>query len=268
MLRKLLKYELLATARVFGACYLGLAALSLLAGLSMNFPATSNNIVGGILLTAYICMLFAVMLFTFLTIIRRFYQNLLGGEGYLMNTLPVHAWQLVTSKLIAALVWAAASIIMAGASFFLLTFASISSAPILLASIGEIFNQLSHLPLYFEASTGTSFWMFLFQMLVLLLVEGISSICRLYTSCMVGHQFRRWRVAASIIAYFLISFAVSALMDLIPWIDASEGVLFVEGEGFIHFSSQFWALLPTEAVLGALFFAVTSYLLEKRLNLD
>ncbi len=268
MLRKLLKYEFLATARVFGACYLGLAALSILAGLSMNFPATSNSIVGGILLTAYICMLVAVMLFTFLTIIRRFYQNLLGGEGYLMNTLPVHAWQLVTSKLIAALVWAAASIIMAGASFFLLTAATITSAPVLFSSLGELFVQLSHLPAYFEASTGLSFWLSLLQFLLLMAVEGISSICRLYTSCMVGHQFRRWRVAASIIAYFLISFAVSTLMDLIPWVNASEGVLFVEGEGFIHFSSQFWVLLPTEAVLGVLFFAVTSYLLEKRLNLD
>ena len=104
MLRKLLKYEFLATARVFGVCYLGLAALSILAGLSMKFPATSNNIVGGILLMAYVCMLAAVMLFTFLTIIRRFYKNLLGGEGYLMNTLPVRSWQLVTSKLIASMV--------------------------------------------------------------------------------------------------------------------------------------------------------------------
>ena len=129
MLRKLLKYEFLATARVFGVCYLGLAALSILAGLSMKFPATSNNIVGALMLMAYVCMLAAVMLFTFLTIIRRFYKNLLGGEGYLMNTLPVRSWQLVTSKLIASLAWSAASLVMAALSFALLTIAASPPSP-------------------------------------------------------------------------------------------------------------------------------------------
>ena len=268
MLRKLLKYEFLATARVFGVCYLGLAALSILAGLSMKFPATSNNIVGGLMLMAYVCMLAAVMLFTFLTIIRRFYKNLLGGEGYLMNTLPVRSWQLVTSKLIASLVWSAASLMMAALSFALLTIAAVPTFSLFWKDLATVWDGLTYLPAYFELTTGFSFWLFLLEVLLLLLVEGISSICLLYTSCMVGHQFRRWRVAASIIVYFLISFLVSALLDVLPG-NASDQQIFALADNLsLAVNIQFWRLILVDVVLGTIYCAVTAYLLEKRLNLE
>lgn len=268
MLRKLLKYEFLATARVFGVCYLGLAALSILAGLAMKFPATSDSIVGGLMLLAYVCMLAAVMLFTFLTIIRRFYKNLLGGEGYLMNTLPVRSWQLVTSKLIASLVWSAASLAVAFLSFALLTIAAVPTFSLFWADLATILAGLVHLPAYFEASTGLSFWLFLLEVLLLLLVEGVSSICLLYTSCMVGHQFRRWRVAASIVVYFLIAFLVSALLELLPGNASAEQIFYLAENVTLAISFRFWFLILVDIVLSVVYFGVTAYLLEKRLNLE
>ena len=47
----------------------------------------------------------AVFIVTFFVIIQRFYKNLLGDEGYLMNTFPVTTITNITSKLSIATFW-------------------------------------------------------------------------------------------------------------------------------------------------------------------
>ena len=54
---------------------------------------------------AYFAIGVAIGVVCIVTIIQRFTKNLLGREGYLMHTLPVHPEQLVASKLISSMVW-------------------------------------------------------------------------------------------------------------------------------------------------------------------
>ena len=124
MLKKLLKYEFKATARTYGGMYLALLAASVLFGGSVwrwnstNSDAYSTLV--GLLSLVYTAVIIGTVVVTIMTIVQRFYRNLLGREGYLMHTLPVTETQLVTSKLISSTVWSLCSILAACLSFGIL----------------------------------------------------------------------------------------------------------------------------------------------------
>ena len=124
MLKKLLKHEFRATARTYGGLYLALLAVSVLFGASIRgWNGTNSDVYStavGLLSLAYTAVLIGTAVVTVMTIVRRFYSNLLGREGYLMHTLPVTEAQLVGAKLISGTVWSVCSIFAAGLSFGIL----------------------------------------------------------------------------------------------------------------------------------------------------
>ena len=100
MLRKLLKYEFMSTARVFGLCYIGVLVAALLMRIFGDIAYTQNlqngtgifNVTEILTMTStgfYFLMIAAVCVLTFVLILQRFWKNLMGSEGYLMHTLPV-----------------------------------------------------------------------------------------------------------------------------------------------------------------------------------
>ena len=124
MLKKLLKYEFRATARTYGGMYLALLAASVLFGGSVwRWNSTNSDAYSalvGLLSLVYTAVIIGTVVVTIMTIVQRFYRNLLGREGYLMHTLPVTETQLVTSKLISSTVWSLCSILAACLSFGIL----------------------------------------------------------------------------------------------------------------------------------------------------
>ncbi|NMA55206.1 MAG: hypothetical protein GX952_04665, partial [Firmicutes bacterium] len=102
MLRKLLKYEIKATARVFLPLYLILFTMAIVNKLiSLIFPLgiETPKVVG---MAIYSAILVGMFVATFVMILQRFYKNLLANEGYLMFTLPTVSWKLICSKLLVA----------------------------------------------------------------------------------------------------------------------------------------------------------------------
>ena len=98
MLGKLIKYEFKATGRILLPLYGALLVFALINRLLFrsSLDETINNTfgtIGGIAnilsVFAYGCTMAAVFVVTFFVIVQRFYKNILGDEGYLMNTLPV-----------------------------------------------------------------------------------------------------------------------------------------------------------------------------------
>ena len=109
MLRKLLKHEFRATARIMVPVYLVLLVTALGANFStrgiLETPYAVLNILGSLLVMAFVVAIMAVCVVSFLLMIQRFYKNLLRDEGYLMLTLPASVHQQVWSKLIVSSVW-------------------------------------------------------------------------------------------------------------------------------------------------------------------
>ena len=111
MLGKLLKYEFKATSRILLPLYGALLIFAFIVKIFIGTKLDGVNMdfLGGIpavvSIFTYGATMAAVFIVTIFIIIQRFYKNLLGDEGYLMNTLPVSTTSNISSKLISAIIW-------------------------------------------------------------------------------------------------------------------------------------------------------------------
>ncbi|MGN0291367.1 MAG: hypothetical protein ACI4C5_05495, partial [Lachnospiraceae bacterium] len=117
MLGKLLKHEFKTTSKMILPLYFVLVVLTIFARITAQSMFSANEtltdslgfgIFSGTTIVMYILGLFAVSIATFIYLVMRFYKNLFSAEGYLMHTLPVTSWQLLSSKLIVSFVWSLA----------------------------------------------------------------------------------------------------------------------------------------------------------------
>ena len=288
MLGKLLKYEFRATARVFLPMYALLAVMSaaarLVYGAQMSrAQGTLLNILTVVVTVAVIGLLAAVGVVTLILICRRFWNNLLGREGYLMNVLPVTGAGHVWAKLIAAAVWSIASAAVSIAALYIMLSRFGESGGLrefleLLRTAGEVLKA------YGAAGQAR---LLAIQLVLFILLSLLSSVLKIYASMAVGQLADKHRIWASVGTYFGIGIAESMVysrllvLRALRYTGANMGfglhveVNPVELESF----EDFCRLLPavnTEAVwmLGltlvfcAALFWVTQWLLKKHLNLQ
>ena len=267
MLKNLLKYEMQATSRIFGGLYLALILSSVMLLVSFRIRSSWSDMPVQVMIFIYVAFAIAIVVVTIVTIIQRFAKNLLGGEGYLMFTLPVSESQLIASKVISAILWCICDVVVGSLSFVLVTFMSKES----LSVWGEIFNAL-------RTHTELIGWMLMLALIVL--ATAAHSILKMYASCMIGHQFKRHMVGVSIIAYFIFGSIESLVGNVLS---IGLNILRNELESF-HLGSYFVAgiymtlaevsvismllTLAYSLVLGTIYFALTERLMHKRLNLE
>ena len=99
MLRKLIRYEFLATGRIFLPLYGAFVLISLIMRGAMQIQNiwrieenSFMNLLMVIPMLLYVGMFVATVVGTILIAISRFYKNLLSEEGYLTFTLPAKVW--------------------------------------------------------------------------------------------------------------------------------------------------------------------------------
>ena len=244
MLKKLLKYEFRATARTYGGMYLALLAASVLFGGSVwrwnstNSDAYSTLV--GLLSLVYTGVIIGTVVVTIMTIVQRFYRNLLGREGYLMHTLPVTETQLVTSKLISSTVWSLCSILAACLSFGIL-------AVLMMADMDSF-------------------------------VRMVSAIACIYAACMVGHQFKNHPALAGILSFFVMQYVQGWLEKLLQiGTGVYETAIYsaVGDVGSIEttvsalgYMGSAMVTLGIAAAFGVFWFGLTVWLMRNKLNLE
>lgn len=299
MLGKLLKYEFRATGRIFLPAYAVLLVMSFVARLFYSANLAREFTTEGrttLIVTMVMVMLFtAVWVVTLVVIIRRFWTNLLGREGYLMNVLPVSPWEHVCSKAVTSLVWVLLSCIVS----------AVALAVMLLGTTGLIdWREL----LYHASEFWREGWDYMRAegaevQAVLLIVQSvadgltsiISMILTVYAAMSIGQLSNRHRVWASIGAYFGITIArsivssmlfVSSLLGVFaPAVFSGAGVLSISGAdgptayvygGAEHMLRELLATYNTHVLLQLIFelavcvllFWLSQRLLKKHLNLQ
>lgn len=94
MLRKLLKHEFRATARIMLPLYLVLLVTAVGANITTQGLSNSSyqilRLLGALLAMAFGIAIIGVCVMSLVVMVQRFYKNLLGDEGYVMLTLPVN----------------------------------------------------------------------------------------------------------------------------------------------------------------------------------
>ena len=155
-MRKLLKYDLKAVFRLWWIFSAAALAAGPLGGLCLRLLLREDALrpqpleemfqaVAGLGVVAFVLLLGAYGLGTFVLVIWRYYSHFFTDEGYLTFTLPVSRTALLGSKLLTALIFQAASAAVTLISGFLFVTVGVFSTDYL-AFLSDAFRFLFHIP--------------------------------------------------------------------------------------------------------------------------
>lgn len=276
MLGKLLKYEMKASARTLLPLYIGTLVAAVICGVQMAMMIGSvngddvwfhvgayrgNNLFSLFMFLLFLGLCVAIMVLTAMIVIQRFNKNLIGDEGYLMFTLPVTHVQLLSSKLIAGLLWVLIGTVIMSLSGLLI------GLPTVLLHL----DQLS--ALWNEIVYTLDYWSDLIPYVFSTALNGVVSIVAfillVYLSIMVGQmeQFNKHRVAISVVLFFLINWAfglVESLLFSAVGLDLYQSLTI---EGAQAYNWMMWSDIVFTAVQCVLCFAGIVWLMKRKLNL-
>ena len=287
MLKQLLKYEFKATKRLYFGLYLALALLSVVLGVSFRqenawVDNTNFGRLEVILMVLYLSVIFAIAVLCFVSTVQRFYQNLLGREGYLMHTLPVNENQLILSKLLTSMVWVLCSGLVGVVCITVMVSIGVLDAEVLGTVDWDRWKQLWQM-LYEEL--GPEFWVAMVWTILINLARLASLILCVYAACMIAHQFKKQTMVAGILAFIGMNIVENQIDKLLGTNDAA---LFVdvtyklvdvsngsEGTPVMHYitaafgqgASCLFCFVFTAAI-AAVYFCLTRWLMKHKLNLE
>ncbi len=216
MTGKLIKYEMRSSIKLMAVIWAALIAASLLFSLSIHVLGDmffddgeqKLNVLVGIveLVTGLMyAAVFAVLVVTTLVIVvMRFYRGLLGDEGYLMHTLPVKPWQLITSKGVVAAGVVLVSMIVAFLSILVLAGSrGFEVIPEMFKALGVAWDK------------DHRYVLLIVEGVILILLSLLKSIYQIYAALAIGQTANKHRILLSLGAYIGISVAMTILFALI-----------------------------------------------------
>lgn len=217
MFGKLMKYELKATYKWYLIISGVLAILSIFAGLlassvitgASTFTENTALTIGSIVVLVIFAGYIGLTLTNYIIIIRRFYNNIFGREGYLTWTLPTGSHTVLLVKVTSALIWSIFCFISLILS--LLIFLGVIG----LAQQKNIFDLLG--PLFEHIGSSLVLQSLLFQVLA-----TISGILMLYCAISLGQLFINSRIVMAFVFGFILWVVLSIIGRLFPSISISE----------------------------------------------
>lgn len=262
MLGKLLKFDLKSTLRTFIPMWVLIIILSVINSFTINSNdgMIDDSLAAGLVFFALIILIVVVMVVAICLVIQRFYSSLVKDEGYLTFTLPVSTWQIVLSKGISAVLLILANAIVAVCAALI-----VSTGSGIWEATSVVWNAINF---------GDTMTLLLY---ILVLIVFIFQFCNMVFACIsIGHMSSKFRVLIALAAYVIISIAFSYLEPVIlggvnDFVSVSLfNVSFSNSNGFVVDSSVGVSavLLGYYAVRAAIFYFVTTFLLNRRLNLE
>ncbi|VED66967.1 MULTISPECIES: ABC transporter ATP-binding protein [Streptococcus] len=217
MFGKLMKYELKATYKWYLIISGVLAILSIFAGLlassvitgAATYTANTTYTIVGIIVLVIFAGYIGLTLTNYIIIIRRFYNNIFGREGYLTWTLPTGSHTVLLVKVTSALIWSIFCFISLILS--LLIFLGVIG----LAQQKNIFEELGPV---FEHIGSSLIW----QSLLFQVLATISGILMLYCAISLGQLFINNRIVMAFVFGFILWVVLSIIGRLFPSISISE----------------------------------------------
>lgn len=217
MFGKLMKYELKATYKWYLIISGVLAILSIFAGLlassvitgASTFTENTALTIGSIVVLVIFAGYIGLTLTNYIIIIRRFYNNIFGREGYLTWTLPTGSHTVLLVKVTSALIWSIFCFISLILS--LLIFLGVIG----LAQQQNIFEALGPV---FEKIGSSLIW----QSLLFQVLATISGILMLYCAISLGQLFINSRIVMAFVFGFILWVVLSIIGRLFPSISISE----------------------------------------------
>ncbi len=288
MFKKLLKYDKKAVSKLWWIGALISFGSALISAFLFRFvlPILESNIqddfiqtISGLGITAAILSLvtvFSAGIFTEVLLFIRFYKHFFTDEGYLTFTLPVKRSTLLLSKTVNAAIWNLAHFGVILAAMVLFAIIAIPPEP-----NGPFFNLIvfetigALLSFSWETIGG---WLivyiaegFLFLFVSLIFSIILIQFCITFGSTVV----KRAKLILSIGIYYAISSTLASISQFMMF--TFGGVLFGGIVDFMEDATQnqicaayaclFLSIIAAFAVISAVLYAITQYMLDRKLNL-
>ena len=275
MFGKLLKHEFRATAPLILMLWAGLAGF---AGLSALFweLCRSLDIFAlplSISMFFFVILAIAAVVVVNIVIIRRFYVNVYGDEGYLTLTLPVKRSSIIWSKLVCSSVW------------LILTGAVVAISVGVLLLVGDrsvISDTFEYLRLYVGRmleSLRISEVFAAVVMILAMLVELVSGILVFYASISIGQFFTGHRLLGSVLGYMgihVLTKIAESIYSLIMGVpELSSGLInMMMRSGLLDAMSSFnlqvamVLYIVVKVIFAALLFFFSDYIMRRQVNLQ
>ncbi len=256
MLLKLLKYDFRAMWKQFSLIWGAALALALVNRFVL-FRDTDNAILSedGLFMLAFVAVIVAMFVIAVIFVVNRFSKGLLGNEGYLMHTLPVRPWQLVTSKLICGVVtWVGCGVVAFISPFLMLPL----NLPDLLqfSFWSDIFRGIMKHP---DMLVLMAEFCMVFLSFIVLLVASM------YLAMAVGHLFSRHRRLISIASFIGLYVLVGNVYDQVF---SYRIVRALTNAASVNAYGSMLVAIAIMLIPAIVFLAVTCWILEHKLNLE
>lgn len=263
MLGKLLKYEMKETWRLMVISYLAIITCALVSRLTLLIPGYAGGIIQTIFQSLYGILFVAMPILLLVMIVKRFYDNLLGSQGYLTMTLPVHPAEHIGAKLLAAIIWTIVTAVVVPISLIIIVPDLMPHHFLTAAELSQMFGAVGRYHLALPVAEC-----------VLLVLFGLAaSILMFYLVMAIGQLVNRHRGALSVFAYI----GISVVLQILSFVSIASSSEYLESSPFralstaqaVQLASAYLGVfLLIQVLLCALFFGLTTWLLGRHLNLE
>ena len=264
MFGKLLKYEFKSTAKWYLLITLIALGLSVLTGIIAGSSSTTirswdldtMQMVAGTIGILIFGGVIGLYLSNYYIIIRRFYSNLYGREGYLTWTLPANPHAIILSKFVGALV---ASLY----CLFLLFLSGFITMLVMGAVIGEDLSPV------FSIIAEVFYHSIFYWMIIWWIFTTASGILLFYVSIALGQLFQNRRGLKAILFFFLLCIVLSIIGTAVnPFRDSyAVGYALVYGN-IDEFGPNFIPGLIYEVIKIVSMYFTIHYISKYKLNLQ
>ncbi|MBQ8826750.1 MAG: hypothetical protein IJ007_06630 [Oscillospiraceae bacterium] len=277
MLRKLIKYDILADYNRYGIVFAAMLLFSiLLMALDRLTDMFKDNRFFKVMMIICAMLFFAaaVIMFTMIFVIAtiRFYKNLVRDEGYLMHTLPVPTWKLIMSKFITTYIWSAAAAIVMG-----ICFGIVSGEPLWLFKLDIGWEMLSA-AFVEDTVTGTPEQLrnlIAVCLWTIALTPGFM-VLHIYMSLALGNLFHTHKLGMSVLMFFALYIAEQILSGVVMLFMSAEMVNYmVDIDAQVEFNVGYEYMMTSlifsiifTVVLMVVFFIGSERIFSKKLNLE
>ncbi len=277
MLRKLIKYDILADYKRYGIVFTAMFLFSiLLMVLDRLTDVFKENRFFQIMMVICAMLFFAaaIVMFTMIFVIAtiRFYKNLVRDEGYLMHTLPVPTWKLIMSKFISTYIWSAAAVVVMG-----ICFGIVAGEPLWLFKL-DVGWELLESAFVEDTVNGTAEQLrifFLVCSIVMVLTPGFM-VLHIYMSLALGNLFHAHKLGMSVLMFFALYIVEQILSgvamlfmssEMVEYLTVIDSVVPFEAGYKYMMTSLIFSIVYT-IVLMIVFFIGSERIFSKRLNLE
>ncbi len=264
MLGKLMKYEWKATWKLLLSANLLIVGMTFLAWWMVNMVEYSDDFrmmdfVAVMVMVTYAGSMFAVYVGTAIYLIHRFYTSTYGDQGYLLHTLPVDTHHIIIAKALVSVMWVLTSSVIIYFSVLLL-FAS--SEDIFISMMEGIVDSIKLL----GAEEFTAFAAVM--TVVAYVVSLIAKVLKVGACISLGQLSSNHKLMVSF-AWYVGIYLVERVF---------QGVYFglrlaftrrLSPMNYISYFDNHWETTLLAGIAGCVvFYVLTWYVMEKKLNLD